>query len=332
MYEPAAFMEEAPMMFYALEEDTGYKVPVIFVHGINGSAQDFAPIIAKLDRRIYKPWFFHYPSGYDLSQLSEMFYSIFLSGKVIPLGDTPLIIVAHSMGGLVVRDALSRCAGGEREAKPNLFITIASPMGGHPDAKAGTEAPVVIPSWRSLAPDSNFMKRMYRRELPDNLKYHLIYAYGNPNTIKLGDNSDGVVPLASQLDSRAQKEATAQYGFNDSHEGILKNDNAIAQVIKQIGNVKSLFPDEHLKILWQGGYNVTLSKEYSPMETYFIRTYGRYMDALASGIIAPFHPLQVQFLRVSRGEKQPENEFESSWSKFSKDFPDRRNLRLLRGL
>ena len=36
MYEPAAFLERAPSMFYTLEEYLPYKVPVIFVHGIDG--------------------------------------------------------------------------------------------------------------------------------------------------------------------------------------------------------------------------------------------------------------------------------------------------------
>jgi len=31
MYDPAAFLEQAPTMFYALEEDFGFKIPVIFV-------------------------------------------------------------------------------------------------------------------------------------------------------------------------------------------------------------------------------------------------------------------------------------------------------------
>jgi pimeloyl-ACP methyl ester carboxylesterase len=99
MYEPAAFLEKAPMMFYALEEDVGYKVPVVFVHGIDGSVTDFEEIVSHLDRTLYQPWFFYYPSGNDLGQLSEMFYNIFLSGKVIPLQDMPMVIVAHSMGG-----------------------------------------------------------------------------------------------------------------------------------------------------------------------------------------------------------------------------------------
>jgi len=120
MYKPAAFLEEAPMMFYALEEDLGYKVPVVFVHGIDGSARDFADIVAQLDRSRYRPWFFFYPSGNDLGQLSEMFYNIFLSGKTVTLGNMPMIIVAHSMGGLVARDALNRQSGKEGETKAPL--------------------------------------------------------------------------------------------------------------------------------------------------------------------------------------------------------------------
>jgi hypothetical protein len=63
IYDPAAFVETAPMMFYALEEDISYKVPVVFVHGIGGSPRQFATLVQRLDRKRYKPWFFHYPCG-----------------------------------------------------------------------------------------------------------------------------------------------------------------------------------------------------------------------------------------------------------------------------
>lgn len=86
------------MMFYALEEDIGYKIPVIFVHGINGSPREFAEIVKYLDRRLYRPWFFYYPSGNDLGQLSEDYsrmekhlirhytfvFEALVSGKVAP--------------------------------------------------------------------------------------------------------------------------------------------------------------------------------------------------------------------------------------------------------
>jgi hypothetical protein len=129
MYEPAAFLERAPMMFYALEEDAAYKVPVVFVHGITGSPRDFASIISHLDRSLYRPWFFYYPSGTNLSQLSEFFHRIFLSGNVIPLRGMPMVIISHSMGGLIVRDALNGYDGTGNGPSSVLLISIASPLG-----------------------------------------------------------------------------------------------------------------------------------------------------------------------------------------------------------
>lgn len=327
MYEPAAFLEEAPLLFYALEEDLGYKVPVVFVHGIDGSATNFEEITAHLDRKLYKPWFFYYPSGDDLSRLSEMFYNIFLSGKVIPLEDMPVIIVAHSMGGVVVRDALNRFTGREGEARVKRFITIASPMAGHPAAELGTRGPVAIPSWHDMAPSSDFIRHLRRKQLPAGLEYHLIYAYGNSSSIKLGENSDGVVPLSSQLCSEAQSEATAQFGFNDTHEGILKNRDAIQRIVKIISEVKPLFPEEHIREFLKGGYDLEPGNDYSPIEGYMIRKLGHWMNALASGTIAPIHPAHEHFIQVCRGEKSPGNPAETAWLKFVGERPGKALLK-----
>jgi pimeloyl-ACP methyl ester carboxylesterase len=327
MYEPAAFLEEAPMMFYALEEDVGYKVPVIFVHGINGGPRDFEAILSRLDRNRYRPWFFYYPGGNGLSQQSEMFYNIFLSGKVMQLEDIPVVIVAHSMGGLVVRDAMNRYKGSKGEAQTKRLITIASPMAGHPDAAKGAKAPVVIPSWRDIAPESDFMHHLRRKALPEGVEYHLLYAYGNSRSIKLGENSDGVVPLSSQISREAQAEATAQYGFNNTHMGILKDPDAIDRIIKIISEIKPPYPEDHMKEFLKGGYQLELGAGYSAMESYLIRTVGHWMDALASGTIAPSHPAQVHFVQVCRGEQAAGNAAETAWLKFSREHPDRATAR-----
>ncbi len=327
LYEPAAFMEQAPMMFYALEEDLGYKVPVVFVHGIGGSARDFEEIVAHLDRSRYRPWFFYYPSGTDLKQLSEMFYRLFLSGRVIPLNPVPLVIVAHSMGGLVVRDALNRCTGAKRENHVRLLVTLASPLGGHPAARSGTHAPVVIPSWRDLDPDSAFIRDLHRRPLPPGLEYHLWYTYGNAHAIKLGENSDGTVPLSSQLAPAAQEEAREQFGFNDTHTGILRDPQVIQRLLKLLGTVPPPFPDDHLRVLWQGGYAVLLGKSYSAMEAYLIHNIGRYMDAMVAGTLKPVDPFQEHFVAACRGQVRPNQPAETAWLKFNRDYPDRSKLK-----
>ncbi len=327
MYEPAAFIEKAPMMFYALEEHAGYKVPVVFVHGIGGSARDFADIVAHLDRSRYQPWFFDYPSGESLDQLGAMFYKLFLSGKVIPVGEMRLVIVAHSMGGLVVREAFNRCTGAKRENRVARFITIASPLGGHPGARNAGRAPLVLPSWRDLSPESDFIKRLHRRPLPKDLQYQLLYTYRDARAIKLGEASDGVVPLSSQRPPAAQVEAAVQRGFNDTHTGVLTDPEAIGWIVASIGEVKSIFPEDHLRELAKGGYAVELGPDYTPLEQYIIHNIAHYIEALLSGTITPIDPIQVHFLQAARGKTAPTNDAERAWVKFTRDYPDRSRLK-----
>ena len=63
-----------------------------------------------------------------------MFYRIFFSGKVVQDRYMPMIIIAHSMGGLIVREALNKYGNSQKENKLGLLVTIATPFGGHPAA------------------------------------------------------------------------------------------------------------------------------------------------------------------------------------------------------
>lgn len=324
MYDPASFMEKAPTMFVALEEDLGYKIPVVFVHGINGTIRDFEPIVKRLDRKRYKPWFFYYPSGGDLNQLADLFNKIFLSGKVIQLNEMPMIIVAHSMGGLVVREALNKYENSQKENRIGLLVTIATPFGGHPAAELGVNhGLIVLPSWRDLNPKSRFIKELFRKPLPKALDYQLIYAYDNPATVKLSKNSDGVVPLSSQLRQEAQQQATGQRGFESSHTGILKNQEMIDYLLKKMDRVKNAYPDSHLEVMRRGGYDVKLSDDYSPIGQYVIHSLGKYWMAISNGTLKPITPLQEEFVRVIKGEEPaPSHGVVVDWLRFLKEYPE----------
>lgn len=323
MYEPAAFLESAPTMFYALEEDS-FKIPVIFVHGIGGSAREFATIVAQLDRQLYKPWFFYYPSGADLDQLAEVFYSVFLSGSAVPWSVTPMIVVAHSMGGLVVREALNKYRGTGNENRVDLLITIATPFGGHPAAAMGEKrGPLVLPSWRDLNPEGVFINRLYRKPLPSHLRHHLLYTYGNPETLKLGENSDGVVPLSSQLYRAAQLQATEQFGFNTSHTGVLKDEDTIERIVQSIGRVRADdYPESHIEALLAGGYDVELDATYTDREQHFIHTMGHFMALLANGTLSTLgDPVLEHFVQAAQGEAEAKTGPETAWLKFIQDYP-----------
>jgi len=327
MYDPASFLEQAPTMFYALEEDAGYKIPVIFVHGIAGSARDFRPLIEGLDRDRYKAWFFYYPSGGDLDQLSELFYQIFLSGKVYEASGMPLIVIAHSMGGLIVREAINRYQGKPTENQLHLLVTMASPFGGHPAAaSAEKHGLLVLPSWRDLNPNSTFIASLFRRPLPPFVHHDLLYAFQDPATFKLGENSDGVVPLSSQLDPRAQSQASNQFGFDTTHTGILDRDDVATYVMTRMDTVKNPFPPSHLRVLHQGGYDIALGAGYTPMAAYLIRTNGKYLMALSDGTLAPFNPEQTKFVEVARGQRSPRSSAEKDWVRFIAEHPELRDV------
>ena len=323
MYEPSAFLERAPSLFYALEDYLPYKIPVIFVHGIGGTAREFIPIINKMDREHYVPWFFYYPSGNDLNDSAEIFNKLLLSGKLFPKIGTPMIIVAHSMGGLVAREALNLQQGTEAENKVELLITLASPFAGHPQAASGVKhAPIVLPAWRDLNPEGQFIENLFRKPLPSTVKHQLLYAYANPDTFKPVDNSDGVVPIYSQLRPVAQEQSSLNYGFNSSHTGILKNESAIDHVIKSIQSVKGSYLESHINAIKSGGYNIELDGSYSNQEKYIINVLGQYLAGLWQGKLKAVTSFQKHFVLVSQGKASASHFTEKTWIKFIEQYPD----------
>jgi len=322
LYDPASFSEQAPTLFYALEEDLGHKIPVVFVHGIGGSAREFETFVGQLDRSRYKPWFYHYPSGGDLDQLAELFYQIFLSGNVAVLNNMPMIVVAHSMGGLVVREALNKYQGRSDENQVHLLVTLATPFGGHSAAAAGEKhGLIVLPSWRDLNPEGPFIGNLYRKPIPEFLHHELIFAYQNPGVIKIGKNSDGVVALASQLRPQAQREASGQFGFDNTHADILESEEVAMYIRSCMEMVRNALPPPQLDLARQGGYEVALGDEYSPLARYWIRNYGKYLMAMTNGTYAPYHPEEERFIAVVNGARAPRDDADKGWLRFLSEHP-----------
>ena len=232
MWQYYDFLLDTEPGIYFLEPWDPKKIPVLFVHGIEGTPRSFAPLVAALDHERFQAWVAYYPSGAALDGLATWMTQLFVRLRV-EYGFDRAAVVAHSMGGLVTRGFLLEDWETNGTKSVRTYVTISSPLGGMASAGAGVErSPVVVHSWRGLAPGSAYLDGLFyrgdvargdRRRLPAHMAYHMLFGFR-------GASSDGVVAIASQLRPEAQEEARSLRGFDDTHVGILSDPAAIARV------------------------------------------------------------------------------------------------------
>jgi hypothetical protein len=219
LYRPTEFLAHTQGSFFTLDDYDSSKTLILFVHGVEGTPQDWKYLVDGLDRKRFQSLFYYYPSGLPLENLG-----ILLAQFIMHMDRTPgygikrLVIVAHSMGGLVARSAIDRLCRNGKPPYLKMYISMSSPYGGIDEARDGMQtAPIMVPSWRDVATDSPFLKNIYQTDLPDDIPFHMFFGYRN----KSGESSDGTITLRSQLDARVHMKAVKTYGFDVTHVGIL---------------------------------------------------------------------------------------------------------------
>lgn len=225
LYNASNFLEHTQGYFFGLEPLDEEKTQVLFVHGAGGTPRDWKYLVEGLDRSRFQPWFFYYPSGLPLDRTGAI-----LAQLIERLAASPnfklerLVVVAHSMGGLVARSALNRLSVPHKPPYLEMYISLSTPYGGHDAALAAVaHAPEAIPSWYDLAPGSPYLRTLATSPLPADLPFFLLFGYGNPGRVQLGPSSDGVVTLRSELELAVHLQASRSYGFDASHTGILES-------------------------------------------------------------------------------------------------------------
>lgn len=232
LWRPFDFLFKGRPGIYFLEPYDARKIPVLFVHGINGTPANFRTLIERLDRRRFQPWVYYYPSGAALATVADHLAQT-VHKLQLQLGFERFAVVAHSMGGLVSRGFLLRYEeSGGRAASP-VFVTISTPWGGHKGAELGVKtAPVVVSVWLDMAPGSEYQRSLFHagratrdepRRLAAGTRHYLLFTY-KQGSATLGEANDGVVTVSSQLRPEAQRDATKLYGINETHMGVLQSD------------------------------------------------------------------------------------------------------------
>jgi hypothetical protein len=229
LWQPFAFMEDGGTGLHFLEPYDANRTPVLFVHGINGSPQDFSTLIEQLDRSRFQPWVLSYPSGLRLSWLARGMFQ-FIEVLHRQYGFDELHVVAHSMGGLVSRGSLNLCTENDTCKYLRTFTTLSTPWNGVDSAQNGVKwAPTVVPVWHDLGPDSEYVLTLFDTPLPDGLPHHLVFGF-RQDSIFASESSDGVINLSSQLRDAAQEQAKTIRGYDEGHVSILRSNAAISNI------------------------------------------------------------------------------------------------------
>ena len=234
LWRPFDFVWESKPGVYFLQPYDKKKIPVIFIHGINGTPIEFSFLIEHLDQSRFQPWVVYYPSGSKLTNIATNLNRTITQLKA-QHHFQELFLVAHSMGGLVARSMILEHSETFQEKPYSLFISISTPWNGHNAAKMAQHAPAAVYSWLDITPGSHFLsnlfysdnKKLAHRHLPQNIPHHLIFTYLS------GEPDDGTISIESQLRPEAQEDAENLYGFLQSHTGVLE-DNKTSILLNQL--------------------------------------------------------------------------------------------------
>ena len=222
LWQPMSFLNNVGGGLYMLQDYQPGKIPVIFVHGINGHSANFADITASLDRDRFQPWVLYYPSGLRLDMVSDYLVKA-VQHLYVEYKFEEFYVVAHSMGGLMTRSFVLKYDQENIASRLGLVVTINSPLYGMDSAASGVKnSPIVVPSWRDVASQSDYVKRVHATPWPQDVPYHLVFSH------QPGIDGDGVVAMSSQISRSLQGEAEEIVGFEAEHSGILRDQAFIA--------------------------------------------------------------------------------------------------------
>lgn len=227
MWRPLESLERRGTGIYFLEPYDPGRTPILFVHGMGGTPRDFETMLAGLDRSRYQPWVFVYPSGFRLERIAAVLRGLMRATRAeVPFRD--LIVVAHSMGGLVSKAyLLSALEAGEAGAV-RFFVTFATPWEGHPSAATGIKwmPNSAVPSWFDMTPGSEFLEGVRRPLEKDghSIPHYVFFGYDRTRSLLVPTSSDGTVPMSSQLPEWIQDQAVRYWGYNDDHVAILTDE------------------------------------------------------------------------------------------------------------
>lgn len=220
LWNPLEFLQNVGGGIYMLEKFKENKTAILFIHGMSGTPKDFEYIIKNINKNKFQSWVYYYPSGLNLNYSVDILNSVMDYIK-LEYQVKELIIIAHSMGGLLARGFINIYDG---DIKLSKLITISTPWKGQKLAKNSLKYKKYLPpSFSNMVPDSAYQKRVLNKRFPKDLEHSLLFGYKGKSSFILEKSNDGTISLNSQLSHEAQTQAKFIYGFDENHISILNS-------------------------------------------------------------------------------------------------------------
>jgi triacylglycerol lipase len=189
---------------------TAERHPILFVHGLSGSAASWNQMINSFVGRSYDRAQLR-AFSYDWSQsntVTAQQISAEVDGLLQRTGATKVDIIAHSMGGLSARWYLKFLGG---TAKVAHFVSIGSP---HHGAKLAAVCTIFLTSCGEMYPDSAFLSQLNAGdETPGDVSYtamwstcdEALFSYtsaqlAGANNVNIGCIEHVYLPLSATVD------------------------------------------------------------------------------------------------------------------------------------
>lgn len=231
LYDPQEFLEHSDRYFYALQEYSPFKTPVLFVHGRGKTPYQFKSVIDSLNQNKYQPWLFYYPSGASANELVNVLHEILFSGELIKLRWRKIIVIAEGVGALITKGAINRNYANGKRNRISAFISISAPFGGdYLFPEDGEVINLRDSDLNDFNPGSRFIKNLNSFDLPDKIEHYLFFTYRDKEIDSIIVKTIEYPKLESQLYQKVQFSTPYIYGYNESSESILKNDDVIMRI------------------------------------------------------------------------------------------------------
>ena len=215
-------------LFWAAPPDS-HRVPVVLVHGVNGSPRDFAGMVARFEGTPYQPLYFFYPTGISLKEASKSLERA-LKDFVKRNGVERFAVVAHSMGGLVTKGILNQVDVPNDLPGWKLFVSISTPWTGFEAAEKIKSLPYHPASLQDMWTKSDFLQKVHSTPIPEGLSFYMFFGAKGGTASFSDGNDDEIIPLTSVLTSPVTGMALDVFGFYETHLSIVDSDRVFQRL------------------------------------------------------------------------------------------------------